>query len=424
MNRIIIPILIIITGISISNAQELSIQELWNEVDKTYSIQEKRLNREVQEEQLRIRKSERIPVIYGDVNLQRNLIIPTTPVPAIAFDPKADEGAILPLKFSTKWNSKAGIQLEWDLFNPTKRSQRKEDQINLEKAKVSELQSKQEWKINATLAYASIVLATEQYKAALADSILYAEINNINKDRYEAGRLSSSEYIVSQQELLRKRINIHESWSILEEANLELGRYYPLERISVLKNNIEEIVSLTDSIGEENFDQQLISLDEQLAQIQLEGIKRQALPSLSFNAYYGGQYFSNSFNIVNKNYWYGYSYANLGLKIPISAYFTNSASIRQAALNEKIFRNQLEETKESDAFDLKQKSSKIISQNKRIKSLEEIKDLAAQNKAEKLESYEAGRILLTEFNKANSEYLKSCQDLWQAKYDLLKITIE
>lgn len=424
MNRIIISILIILTGISISNAQELSIQELWNEVDKTYSIQEKRLNREVQEEQLRIRKSERIPVIYGDVNLQRNLIIPTTPVPAIAFDPKADEGAILPLKFSTKWNSKAGIQLEWDLFNPTKRSQRKEDQINLEKAKVSELQSKQEWKINATLAYASIVLATEQYKAALADSILYAEINNINKDRYEAGRLSSSEYIVSQQELLRKRINIHESWSILEEANLELGRYYPLERISVLKNNIEEIVSLTDSIGEENFDQQLISLDEQLAQIQLEGIKRQALPSLSFNAYYGGQYFSNSFNIVNKNFWYGYSYANLGLKIPISAYFTNSASIRQAALNEKIFRNQLEETKDSDAIDLKQKSSKIISQNKRIKSLEEIKDLAAQNKAEKLESYEAGRILLTEFNKANSEYLKSCQDLWQAKYDLLKITIE
>lgn len=424
MNRIILPILIILTGISISNAQELSIQELWNEVDKTYSIQEKRLNREVQEEQLRIRKSERIPVIYGDVNLQRNLIIPTTPVPAIAFDPKADEGAILPLKFSTKWNSKAGIQLEWDLFNPTKRSQRKEDQINLEKAKVSELQSKQEWKINATLAYASIVLATEQYKAALADSILYAEINNINKDRYEAGRLSSSEYIVSQQELLRKRINIHESWSILEEANLELGRYYPLERISVLKNNIEEIVSLTDSIAEENFDQQLISLDEQLAQIQLEGIKRQALPTLSFNAYYGGQYFSNSFNIVNKNYWYGYSYANLGLKIPISAYFTNSASIRQATLNEKIFRNQLNEAKDSDAIDLKQKSSKINSQNKRIKSLEEIKDLAAQNKAEKLESYEAGRILLTEFNKANSEYLKSCQDLWQAKYDLLKITIE
>lgn len=424
MNRIIIPILIILTGISISNAQELSIQELWNEVDKTYSIQEKRLNREVQEEQLRIRKSERIPVIYGDVNLQRNLIIPTTPVPAIAFDPKADEGAILPLKFSTKWNSKAGIQLEWDLFNPTKRSQRKEDQINLEKAKVSELQSKQEWKINATLAYASIVLATEQYKAALADSILYAEINNINKDRYEAGRLNSSEYIVSQQELLRKRINIHESWSILEEANLELGRYYPLERISVLKNNIEEIVSLTDSIGEENFDQQLISLDEQLAQIQLEGIKRQGLPSLSLNAYYGGQYFSNSFNIVNKNFWYGYSYANLGLKIPISAYFTNSASVRQAALNEKIFRNQLNEAKDSDAIDLKQKSSKINSQNKRIKSLEEIKDLAAQNKAEKLESYQAGRILLTEFNKANSEYLKSCQDLWQAKYDLLKITIE
>ena len=33
-------------------------------------------------------------------------------------------------------------------------------------------------------------------------------------------------------------------------------------------------------------------------------------------------------------------------------------------------------------------------------------------------------LILIDFNKANSDYLKSCQDIWQAKYDLLKIILE
>lgn len=424
MKHIFRIISVLIISINYANGQSLSIKELWTQIDKAANIQGKKLNVDLQKEQLKVRNSERLPVIYGDINLQRNLIIPTTPVPAIAFDPNAPEGAILPLKFSTKWNSKAGVQLEWDLFNPTRKNNIEEDRIALEKSIVEESIERENWKTNATLAYSSIVLATEQYRASLLDSTLYAEINAVNKERFEAGRGKSEDYILSQQELERKRIRIHETWEVLENANLELNRYYSLDTIAVITSNIEDIVSEIEDKANNDYDQQLIKLDQTLSQVQLSGLKRQLLPTISFNAYFGSQYFSNEFNIIDKSNWYGYSYASLGLKIPISAYFTSIPSLKKAKLNEEIFNTQLDDQTLQDKIDGQQKSNKIKSAKEKIERLKRILVLSEQNKDEKLAMYQNGRILLNEFNLANSDYIKAQQDIWQAKYDLINIILE
>jgi len=424
MKHIFRIISVLIISINYANGQSLSIKELWTQIDKAANIQGKKLNVDLQKEQLKVRNSERLPVIYGDINLQRNLIIPTTPVPAIAFDPNAPEGAILPLKFSTKWNSKAGVQLEWDLFNPTRKNNIEEDRIALEKSIVEESIERENWKTNATLAYSSIVLATEQYKASLLDSTLYAEINAVNKERFEAGRGKSEDYILSQQELERKRIRIHETWEVLENANLELNRYYSLDTIAVITSNIEDIVSELEDIDNNDYEQQLIKLDQTLSQVQLSGLKRQLLPTISFNAYFGSQFFSNEFNIIDKSNWYGYSYASLGLKIPISAYFTSIPSLKKAKLNEEIFNTQLDDQTLQDKIDGQQKSNKIKSAKEKIERLKRILVLSEQNKDEKLAMYQNGRILLNEFNLANSDYIKAQQDIWQAKYDLINIILE
>ncbi|WP_099370104.1 TolC family protein [Sphingobacterium sp. 1.A.5] len=424
MKHIFRIISVLFISINYANGQSLSIKELWAQIDQAANIQGKKLNVDLQKEQLKVRNSERLPVIYGDINLQRNLIIPTTPVPAIAFDPNAPEGAILPLKFSTKWNSKAGVQLEWDLFNPTRKNNIEEDRIALEKSIVEESIERENWKTNATLAYSSIVLATEQYKASLLDSTLYAEINAVNKERFEAGRGKSEDYILSQQELERKRIRIHETWEVLENANLELNRYYSLDTIAVITSNIEDIVSELEDIDNNDYEQQLIKLDQTLSQVQLSGLKRQLLPTISFNAYFGSQFFSNEFNIIDKSNWYGYSYASLGLKIPISAYFSSIPSLKKAKLNEEIFNTQLDDQSLQDKIDSQQKSNKIKSAKEKIERLKRILVLSEQNKDEKLAMYQNGRILLNEFNLANSDYIKAQQDIWQAKYDLINIILE
>ena len=65
----------------------------------------------------------KLPEVFGDFNLQKNLIIPTTPVPANAFNPGAPEGEILPLKFTTKHSGNTGINASYDVFNPVKNRQ-------------------------------------------------------------------------------------------------------------------------------------------------------------------------------------------------------------------------------------------------------------------------------------------------------------
>ena len=64
-----------------------------------------------------------IPDIYLSGEMRRNLVIPATPVPAHVFDSSAKEGELMYLKFNTKYNSSAGINLRFDLFNPEKINQ-------------------------------------------------------------------------------------------------------------------------------------------------------------------------------------------------------------------------------------------------------------------------------------------------------------
>src|SRR5699024_7147351 len=79
----------------------------------------------VAKKKLSNQKWQKIPEIYANYNLRYNLIIPTTPVPAIAFNPAAKKGEIMPLRFSTDWISSGGINLNYDLFNPNKNGKTK-----------------------------------------------------------------------------------------------------------------------------------------------------------------------------------------------------------------------------------------------------------------------------------------------------------
>lgn len=87
-------------------------------LDNRTEYQVSKLQEQIAGKQTEVARFGKISKIYGDYDLQRNLIVPTTPVPAKAFDPSAPEGELTPLQFSTKWTSGAGINASVDLFNP------------------------------------------------------------------------------------------------------------------------------------------------------------------------------------------------------------------------------------------------------------------------------------------------------------------
>ncbi|MBB2952301.1 MULTISPECIES: TolC family protein [Sphingobacterium] len=405
-------------------AQKLSIAQLWKEVDKNLIYQQDLLKRGIKIQELKELRNTRIPVFYIDANLQRNLIIPTTPVPAIAFDPNALEGAILPLKFATKWSSKAGIQMEWNLFDPKRKLDEKQKSFEIQKEDINKEQHIQEWKKNATLAYASVVLATQQYELALQDSASYNEILKISKARYEAGRLPSSQYLNAQQEYEQHLIGLYDAWSVLEDADLELRKYTDLAQTQSLNSNIEEICSFVKNLQQENYTIKSLELDQQINKLQMQGVKKQLLPTLSTNAYLGKQYFSNEFRLDRGHSWYGNSYINLVLRIPLSAYFTAQPTLKKEILNSGVLELQLHQEQQIDQINAQQQIVKIKTAQQKLFRFHNIEQLAAQEKKEQESRYREGRSMLSDYNQSILSYHKAKQNVWQAEFDLIKLLLD
>lgn len=422
-NSSLVIILFLLIGVGQLAAQSLSIQQLHEQVLQNRHIQQQVLQAQIAEASFKETLVKRFPVFYADANIQRNLIIPSTPVPAIAFDPTAPAGAILPLKFATKWSSKVGLQLEWQLFDPKRKYEEAEQSLQVEKANLKKEESIQNWLHDATLAYAAVVLATKQYEMARQDSANYATILATVRTRYEEGRDSYSSYLQSQQEMERKRMQLHEAWAVLLDADYELGLYVDLSQTKQLSSDITAITSYIEPKQNENYANLLSQIDERISQNQLKTLRSQLLPSLSVNAYLGEQYFGNQFKITQRDQWYGNSFVNLALRIPLSAYFVAPTSLKKATFSLEQQRLRTAEIQQEDATNDKQKAAKVNAARQKVASLKKIEQLAQSLSKVKEAEFNEGRALLSDYHQNLAAVFKANQDVWQAEYDLIRAMI-
>ena len=378
----------------------------------------------IQQEALNELRMERIPIFYLDANVQRNLIIPTTPVPAIAFDPSATEGAIIPLKFATKWSSRAGVHMEWQIFDPGRKSRNKEGDLLVKKAELEQVEQLQKLRFEATLAYTGVVLATKQYQKAVQDSLAYQEIVSVYESRYALGRAKQSDYFIALQEFERKKIQVQESLAVMLEADLELRRYVDLAEVVSLSSDLPAIIQHVEENQQIHFDARKLDIDRHIIDEQTRGLKQTLLPTLSINAYLGQQYFGNTFRIDRAREWYGNSFVNLALNLPLSAHFTVRPSLRKSLLSEARLRNEIQQQQLEDQIADDQTTVKVKAARYKVASLKKIEQLALEDKNSKEAAYKEGRLLLAAYNESLVAYHKCVQDVWQAEYDLVRISLD
>ncbi|WP_164126478.1 TolC family protein [Sphingobacterium luzhongxinii] len=404
--------------------QSLTIQDLWNQSDKDLVVQQRNLQKKVKQEELNELKTNRIPVFYIDANLQRNLIIPTTPVPAIAFDPSAKDGAVVPLKFATKWSSKAGVQLEWVIFDPKQNLEYQQKDLAIQKANLNIEAYKQEWKEKATLAYAAVVLATKQYIVAQQDSIQYDNILKISKIRYEEGRETDINYRGAQQEFERKRIQLGEAWAVLLDADLELRKYIDLDSIPYLSSSIADMIALLEAYQSQNYNLSTLQVDLKDYTLQQKAIKRQLYPALKINAYFGEQYFSNEFRLDRGSEWYGNSYVNLTMRIPLSSFFTAKPTLNKILWQANATGLNIQQEQKVDHIRLQQKQAKINAAKQKLDRLNIIVDLTQSSKQSQQALYNEGRALLSDLNQSIIQVHQAQRAVWQQSFELIKLMME
>lgn len=398
------------------NAQELSLSKA---LELANSPQKKQAETEVlkQDINFKIQKAKRLPLIYGDANLQRNLIVPVTPVPAIAFNPNALPNEITPLKFATDWSAKAGLQFSLDIFNSQNQLDIKSAEFEKKRSEISKKQATVEFNKLIIDLYAQTYLSQLQYEVSLINEAKFNETLNIILIRNKEGRASDLEKNNALQKALELELTTNEAEYVLKNKFLELANYLDISIYERLSTSIDEI--LASHFKKEDFDVELLKLDIAQKNYEIKNNKLSSLPKLSFNAYYGTQFYNNQLKVYDSDYWYGNSFVNFSIRIPLTEHYEKRLKSKLFTYDLEIFQSKLSALElENHIFMEQNKNEKLILEQK-IRKQKEIIDLISNNVEIIKAQLNSGTVLISEYNSELEKLFNQNQKLWQLSYDLL-----
>ncbi|MDD2512487.1 MAG: TolC family protein, partial [Proteiniphilum sp.] len=341
-------------------AQELNPERLKLEEAIAYALEHapERIRQKLQVGEAVIRLEEarlqHLPDIYASGDLRRNLIIPSTPVPAHLFDPDASEGELMYLRFNTTWHASAGINLSYDLFSPEKVNRVGEQKQQLKIEQYDEMISEKELREQVALAYAACVIAEEQLHSCKQDTAYYALLLRNAGDRYAKEQLTLVAKNEAQKAFNESVANCLRAEKIAADAKANLlylagAEVNPEsvaalqldENIPTLLGKMEQTSSLVPSWKElEMMKQQEMG---SLAALRIRSAEWKYVPTLSLNGYLGTNYYNNELRLFNDRYWRGNSYIGLSLKVPISQALSTAKEVSRQRLQQRLEEATLQE---------------------------------------------------------------------------------
>ena len=408
---------------SLKNSPELNIQNFKRRQDD--------------QELSRIRQS-KIPNIYLSGDVRHNLIIPTTPIPAIMMNPDADPGQILYMKFNTRWTSGTGINLSYDIFNPATFSQVSEQKqqvkINSYDTKISE----NDIRASVAQAYAECVITQAQLENLKNDTAYYHESVAEARNLFEKEKLSLQDknnvdmayntsviqYLQAEQVFNSAKANLL-YWLGIEVSEKNIEDLHLSEDIPALYSKINP-ASASNSAAESPNNG--LSLARQTEVIALAGnrIKSANLkyaPTLSLNGYYGTNYYGNDLKLGNDKFWHGNSYVALSLKIPITQAFTTQKEVSGLKLQEQIERENLRKITNQKAKELTEANAQLLVSEKEYEINRKNYDLSTQNLKASQASFEKGYLLNKDLLSEQAKCRNAYQNFLQSAYGVFKNAI-
>jgi len=379
-----------------------------------------------------------IPQIYGDFNLQRNLIIPSTPVPAKAFDPNAREDELLLLRFTTEWTSNVGVNASYDLFNPALQGEIKEAAIESKIKETDHLLAKNQLLFDVGNAYYACLIALEQVRLAEVDSLSKFKITEMTQKQFDAGRTTLPVLNQVKLDQNNSRSNFQEALKIFKNSKeklLVLMGYSPNDSITIsFKEELGDLLTLTETQDiQEPLSLSLQKLQQQsmLTDIQLNTARAGFLPSLSLNGYYGSRYYDNAFSLFKGGNWFGNSFINIGVKVPITEGMERVKKISQLKIQQQIIAESIRSQRNQHELDRNAANDDVNYYKQDFKRKKENVAMAEENLKLATEQYEKGTILISDyyngvytFQKERTAYLESLYKLFVSKLSLEKANME
>lgn len=423
-----------------AQSQEINIEALTLEDAVEYStihspaVNIQRLKEQQEEIKLSQTKLDYLPDVYVTSDLRKNIIIPTTPIPATMINPSAPEGELMYMRFNTPWSSGAGLNLAFDIFNPEMIGRKSEQEKLL---KISELGlqiAENELRANVTQAYIDCAIAQTQLNAIIADTTYYADLLQETETLYKREKVSLADKNNSEMNYNTSLTRFHQAKSIFHNAKINLlinlgedvnasnlNRLRLADNIQTLyaKMNTAQLINDDNSLSQSR-QAELVSLSE----IKTKNTVLKYAPSLSLSGYYGANYFGQNLNLGNSDKWFGNSFLSLSLRVPIMQSLSTSKEVSQLRMQEQIERENLRELQNSRVGELLRELTLLETYKNNYLLKQSNLKLMSENIAAKQLQLEKEYILTSEFSSEKLRGQNALQEYLQAAYDVLNAYIK
>jgi outer membrane protein TolC len=413
---------------------------LWS-VNNSPSLITNRLKLQQDEEELsRIRRA-KFPVLDLSGDLRRNLIIPSTPIPAFIINPAAGPDEMLFMKFNTRWNSTAGMNLSLDIFNPASYRQTKEQKLQNKIDRYDLQISENDIRSEVAQAYAACVISQDQVESLRGDTAFYNKSLAEAEVLYNQKQISLTEknniviaYNTSMMQFHKAENVLYESKANLlyllgvEVTAMNLDSVHLSEDIPALyekmKPEMQEYLNYTEDSGTTGAGLSRQTEIISLAQSRVKSSRLQMAPSLSLKGFYGSNYYNNDFTLSNGDFWYGNSYMALSVKIPVSQVFTTSKETTKFKLQEQIERENLRDLMNRKSKDWLEARNKLMLSVKEYEVFRQNYELNASNLKASRAQLEKAYIQEKDYLEKQAVYKSAHQDFLQAAYNVFINTID
>jgi outer membrane protein TolC len=366
-----------------------------------------------------------LPQVEASGEFQNFIDIPTSVLPANAFNPMAPEGELVGIQFGTNYNVTGGVSVSQLVFSGNYL-------VGLQAIKAAakiQTQATEKTEIDVEMGVAEAfytVLVLRENQILLAEnleqmkSILEKTRLLVEEEVMISTDAAQLELSVLQVENAIKTIQLQEQ-SAKNFLKFQMG--YPIEKALDVEGSISrEVAEFTGSINpENNIDFRILTSQLELNELNLKNTKANYLPTLAAFFNYQQQALRNDFDFFDGDKeWYPTTLWGLQLKIPIFSSGQRSAQVKQAQLEVEKSENQLEMVQEGLKLQIAQAFSEYqIALDKLALSVKS-KELAEKVLADSEVLYEEKVITSIELTQAQTQVLNETTNYTNALFELVQ----
>ncbi|CAN5450749.1 hypothetical protein BH10BAC6_BH10BAC6_17760 [soil metagenome] len=374
-----------------------------------------------------------LPSVDLSYDLQRNLIIPVTPVPSAIFNPSAPSGSITPLRFTTGWTQGAGVLASYRVFDPSTYRMIAERKIEAELRETERMIMQLDVESQVGLAYTDCVIAQAQVQLTVADTLNSSKILGTVMDRSSQGRATLSDVQSSTIDRNNARSRLDEALRVLrsseEKLLYTLGYTSEVHHSVILTDSIPVLylrfALVADTLVQDSASLTYVQRSQQreLTETQRHYTALGYLPTVTLHGFYGANFYNSTLSFLDAASWYGSSYLQVSVRMPLTAGIQRSHTLSKLAIQHDLDQQSMLASMNKRRYELERARTDHTFYKEDYQSKLANAELAQHTFEIVLQQFSEGRINISELSRSEFAVQQSRNSVLRSAYNFIQASL-